>query len=107
MTTKQKIYGVTSVSLAILESQPPKLAITLAGNCNTSGWKNFGIEPRIYVVPPADGIWDADLVGDKPGGIVLEVLTPMHASAIWPTIPAELKGVRIHAATNSMTAMLI
>ena len=51
MTTKQKVYEVTRVSLAILESHPPKLAITLAGNCNTSGWKtlasNLGFTPSL------------------------------------------------------------
>lgn len=107
MTTKQKIYEVTKVSLAVLESQPPKLAITAAGNCSTSGWKNFAIEPRVYIVPPADGIWDADLVADKPVGTVLEVITPMQVEVVWPSIPAELLGVRINAASNSQVAMLI
>lgn len=105
MTTQQTVFEVTGVSLAILKSMPPQLSISVTGNCNTSGWNNFVIAPRVYIMPPTDGIWDADLMGDKPDGMVLEVITAMHTDAVWPDIPAGLKGVRINAASNSMVAM--
>jgi hypothetical protein len=100
-----RIMKVTSVTATILKSSPAALVIQAAGEVNTSGWKNIELSPYIYVKPPSDGIWDFDFSGTPPSGIVLPVLLPVHASSTLP-LPNWCKGVRIHAAQNSMEASL-
>src|SRR5687768_7526866 len=54
-----------------------QLVIATAGKVATSGWTNVRLSPRFYVMPPKDGIWDFDLIGDPPAGIVLNVVLPV------------------------------
>lgn len=102
----EKVLEVTEVALAILESFPPKLRITANGTVPTPGWTNPRLEPFIFIQPPPDGIYEFDFVADPPEGIVPQVLTPIDASYIWENFPEGVKGVRVHAAQNSKTALL-
>jgi hypothetical protein len=61
---------------------------------------------HIYVVPPADGIYEYDFVAKPPAGVHTQVLTPITAHAVRKDIPKELKGVRVIAATNKKQATL-
>lgn len=98
-----RIMEVRSVNLVLSKSHPPILNIAAIGSVNTSGWKNFRIEPHIYVTPPSDGIWDMDFVGDAPTGIVLPVLQGACAG-ITVRAPQWCNGVRIHAVNNNVEA---
>jgi len=101
MTTP--VYSVSTLSIAVLESQPPKLSIRVSGQVSTPGWTGLKLVHRVYVVPPADGIYEADAVGTPPGGIVPEVLTSFSFNEIWGHVPADLKGFKVYSATNSVT----
>jgi hypothetical protein len=100
-----RIMKVLSVEAGVLKSNPPQLLVEAEGQVNTSGWKNFQLQPYIYVVPPADGMWDMDFTGDAPTGIILPVVRPAHASITVP-LPKWCKGVRIHAAQNTLDGQL-
>lgn len=101
------VYSVTRVNIEIAESEPPMLSIHVEGEASTSGWSGFRLEHYVYIQPPPDGIYEADLVGVPPGGIVLQVITPFGFDTTWPNFPREhFKGLRVHAATNSVTTML-
>jgi hypothetical protein len=104
MTTP--VYSVTSLSLTFLESQPPKLAIHVGGKTGTPNWTGFALMHRVYITPPADGVYEADVVGVPPGGMTIEVVSPFSFSEIWGHIPADLKGFRVYSATDSVTTML-
>jgi hypothetical protein len=60
----------------------------------------------IYVMPPADGIYEYELVATPPDGPSTDALTPIEAQAVRHSIPQELKGVRVKAETNSKEALL-
>jgi hypothetical protein len=77
------------------------LYVVASGTVPTSGWSNGQLSPRIYVTPPADGIWDFDFVAEEPHGIVLPVLSPISGSHIG-TAPGWLSGVRVIAASNNV-----
>ena len=98
------VYKVISVDLALLKSNPPQLAITAFGQVNSGGWKNGTLEPRYYIVPPTDGIQDFDFVAQPPIGIAIQVILPVTAHHVIPHIPEWLKGVRVHAGSNSLVA---
>ena len=103
----EKVYSVSKLDISIVKTNPPGLAINVEGEVRTSGWTGFALNHYVYVNPPADGIYEADMVAVPPGGIVLQVITPFAHDETWPAFPAEhLKGFRVYSATNSVTTML-
>jgi hypothetical protein len=103
---EKKILEVTGITLAVLESFPPKLLITASGTVSTGGWSNPKLNPYIYIQAPPDGIYDFDFVADPPGGVATQVISTIEAVYIRENLTPDVKGVRIHASQNSRTAML-
>lgn len=99
----QPVYSITHLSTATLESDPPILAIQIKGETSTPGWSGFKLIHRVYVTPPADGIYEADLVGMPPGGFVPQMIAPFAHAEFWKPFPDDLTGLKVYAATNSMT----
>lgn len=96
------VYSVSSVETVLQKSQPPILIIRADGKVPTGGWSQAELVPRVYVVPPADGIWDFDFVAlpPAPGTIVTQAFDDVCATYAWNDPPAYLRGVRVHARTN-------
>lgn len=92
--------------ITIYKTHPPTLHVHAAGLVPTGGWKNGQLVPYIYVHFPADGIWDFDFVADAPDGPAIQVISVVTADYLWHDYPVELKGVRIHAAGNSIEALI-
>lgn len=103
----EKILEITSVKLAVLESFPPKLRIDVSGNVPTKGWSNPRLKPHIHIQAPPDGIYGFDFVADIPEGSAAEVISPIEVIDIWENFPEGVRGVRIHAAENSQTALIV
>lgn len=98
----QYIDSITNV-IAVKFSFPVgggKVLISAAGIVNTSGWSGEVISPRVYIIPPKDGIWDFDFLADPPSGQVLQVQLPVAANGVFAA-PDWLKGVRVHAAGSN------
>jgi len=104
------VYSVTNVELQIEKRNPPILVIKTDGEANSGGWTDFQLIGYVYIAPPADGIYDFDLVGEAPddGEIVSGAITKIKPSVEteWSPFPADLKGVRVHSSTNSFTVTL-
>lgn len=109
-----RIYSVDRIDLTLIKKNPPDLLVMASGRVTTSGWTNSHLEPFVYIVPPADGVLDCDMAATppSPGNIVLQVITPVFADLVLTDIenywgPGQpLKGVRIHSANNTKTALL-
>lgn len=100
----QSVLEISAIHLALLESFPAKLQITVAGTVPSPGWSNPQLVPYTYVQAPPDGIYDFDFVATPPQGIVTKVVTPIRVRT---TVPATgVKGVRIHAALNVKEALI-
>lgn len=99
MANTELVYEVTSVKLVVEKST---LTIYADRVARTPGYTNPLLQPLIYIQPPPDGIWGFEFVADKPDGIVMDVLTPISAKYEWKDYPAEVKGVEVIAATNSI-----
>lgn len=106
MPGSQLVYSVENVELAILKSDPPQLSIRAKGTTRTGGWTNPELAEIIYVMPPADGIYEYEFKATPPGGSSTDALTPIEAETIRQSIPKELKGVRVKAETNKKEARL-
>ena len=101
------VRSVLDVSIVILKTNPATLAVRAIGQVNSGGWTNGRLEPRIYIQFPPDGIQDFDFVADPPTGPSTTVLSYISSAPLhWPGFPPNLKGVRVHAATNALEAML-
>lgn len=98
----QKVLSVDDCfSLAFLRRLPPGVVVTATGTTSTSGWRNPRLEPRIYITPPSDGFLDLDFVAEPPEAY-LQVLTQIVGGCVIDSIPEWARGIRIHAATNSV-----
>lgn len=100
-----KVSSVNTLCFSLNKSNPIKLSVSALGSVNSSGWTSGALIPAVYVTTPADGIQDFDFVAVPPAGIVLWIISPISGDG---TIELEdwMRGVRVHAATGSLTALL-
>lgn len=103
---KEKVLQVDRVALSIIKTNPPQLKIQADGKTRSAGWSDAELVAHVYIVPPADGIYEYDFVAKPPAGVSPQVITPIKAHAVRQDIPKELKGVRVIAATNKKEATL-
>lgn len=87
---------VTGVSLLLAGVGSPDMYLAAVGETPTLGWKDAALLPWYYIVPPADGIYDFDLVGAKPGEIGLDAVGSVIATFPLGNRPETFRGVRIH-----------
>jgi hypothetical protein len=85
----------------------PFLKVAAIGLDTSGGWSNPELGTWSYIAPPADGILDMDFMATPPAkdAIVHWGLEKKTAKALFP-VPGWVKGVRIHAASKSMTKRL-
>lgn len=97
-----------SVQSGAIEAKPGggvilKAAATTAGE----GWTQVGFLPRIYPATPPDGIYEVDVVGQKPATPGATTPTPVEVKGDWSKYTdGRVKGVTFIAKTNQITAML-
>jgi hypothetical protein len=97
---QEPVMRVFSGSI-IYTRKPGSVLICARGRVGTTGWTNAMLTPRVYVMPPANGIWEVDFTARPPRGIVPQVVTPIAASRSWAA-PRSLRGIRIVSRTNSI-----
>jgi len=100
-----KVSKIDSVAVTLIKTNPPSLLITANGHNNDGGYKNIRLEPVVYVTPPADGIWEFEMIADAPAA-VFHIVTPVAAQYEWEKFPAGVKGIKVSGAGNSKVALL-
>jgi Dyp-type peroxidase family len=106
-TMTKKVMDVTELTLNIQKTNPPSLVISCNGHVNSGGWSHGKLVPFVYVMPPADGIYEFDFVANAPTGIVIQKITPITAEEfVWEDFPAGLKGVKVYASQNNITEFI-
>ena len=103
---KEKVSEVDRVAVSYIKTNPPQLQIEADGKTGSAGWSEPELVARVYVVPPADGIYDYDFVAKPPPGVAAQVMTPISVKAIRNDVPKGMKGVRVHAQANKKEAKL-
>ena len=98
---------ILAITCAINKSAPPQLVVMVGGEVPRGGYTGEHLAPRVYVTPPADGIWDYDFVAIPPQ-IGTTVMTPIQAEHTWPGFPeANLRGVRVHGVGGGVKQSLL
>jgi hypothetical protein len=84
------------------------LDMAAAGEAASAGYSHATFLPRINAAPPADGIYEVDVVADRPAAAApAAAATPIQVKGGWSAYPkAHLKGVKFIAKENAVTAML-
>lgn len=100
------VSSIAGLAIAIIETEPAGLVIEIEGRVATPGWRRFALAHEIYIAPPADGIYEADMVGLPPAGDLVQLAMPFRHEEIWAPFPADLRGLKVRSATNVMVAML-
>jgi hypothetical protein len=102
--TMPRVMEVDSIEAAVFKiGSVSFVAVCAIGRVPTTGWSNFELDPYFYLVPPKDGIMDFDFDAKAPTGTVGDVVLPAIACAVFRK-PPWLKGVRVHAQSNSQEA---
>lgn len=98
------VYQVDKVTLVPTGSPPVHIEIKAEGMVSTSGWTN----PQLILVdakPDKDGNLYYDFKATPPGGISLQVLTPIKASVFLYDLTG-VKAIVVKSVTNEKTAYL-
>jgi hypothetical protein len=91
---------------AIKVGKAGTLEMDAKGSVGMPGYTKATLLNRINGYPPKDGIYDVDVVADKPASGAAAA-TPIEVKGAWSPYPADhLKGVRFMSKTNAVVAML-
>ncbi|MCB9958599.1 MAG: hypothetical protein H6843_08365 [Rhodospirillaceae bacterium] len=106
------VHQVTNVTIEpITIENDERINIIVTGLVNTPGWSNAELWGRRYYVAPEDGIYDFDFIAQPPApnsdSVVSQVITPIELRpVVLFDLPEGFRGVRVHAASNSMEALV-
>jgi len=102
---QEMISKITTASIKL--GKPGVLDVMVDGSVDGPGYKNATLLPRINAFPPKDGVYDVDVVADKPAAAGAAAPTPVEIKTGWSPYPSDhLKGVKFFSKTNSVVAML-
>jgi hypothetical protein len=83
------------------------LEMAASGTAASPGYTKSGFLHRINAGAPKDGIYEVDVVADKPAAAAPAAETPIEVKGAWSAYPKDrLKGVKFISKTNSVVAML-
>jgi hypothetical protein len=72
-----------------------------------AGWTKAGFLPRVYAATPPDGIYEVDVVADKPATPGDAGPTPVEIKSGWDRYKdGRVKGVKFISKTNEVVAMV-
>ena len=83
--------------------------LDLAAKATTdgAGWTRVGFLPRIYAATPPDGIYEVDVVAEKPAAPGAAGSTPVDVNSGWDRYKdGRVKGVKFISKTNEVVAMV-
>ncbi|MBL8556102.1 MAG: hypothetical protein JNL41_17625 [Phenylobacterium sp.] len=71
------------------------------------GWTQVGFLPRVYAATPPDGIYEVDVVAQKPATAGAAGPTPVDVKSAWDRYKdGRVKGVKFISKTNEVVAMV-
>src|SRR5205823_6356365 len=107
----QQMYAgqemIPKVAGASIKVGKDGLEMQASGTAASPGYTKAGFLNRINAAAPKDGIYEVDVVADKPAAATPAAETPVEVKGAWTGYPKEhLKGVKFISKTNSVVAML-
>jgi hypothetical protein len=100
MPHRAAVWHIEDVDAGLDRTEPAQIVARVRAETTTSGWINPQFVPLTGNEPPKDGIYEFVLTAERPGGVVLQRITPMTAELVWRNPPPGVKGIRIHGVEN-------
>ncbi len=83
------------------------LVLNAEGQAPAPGYSKPTFVKRVYAAAPPDGIYEVDVVANKPASAGASGEASLEAKGEWPGFPKDrLKGVKFISKTNEVVAML-
>ena len=83
------------------------LDLSAKATTDGGGWTQVGFLPRVYAATPPDGIYDIDVVAQKPASPGAAGPTPVTVKSAWDRYKdGRVKGVKFISKTNEVVAMV-
>lgn len=102
---QENVQSIESASV----KQAPGGGLDLEAKVTTdgAGWQNLGFLPRVYAATPPDGIYEIDVVADRPATPGAAGPTPAEIKSAWDKYKdGRVKGVKFISKTNEVVAMV-
>lgn len=94
-------------SAAISPDAGGGLNLEAKASTDGGGWTQVGFLPRIYAATPPDGVYEVDVVAQKPAAPGAAGPTPVDVKSGWDRYKdGRVKGVKFLSKTNEVVAML-
>jgi hypothetical protein len=100
----QNASRIVQANLIRLATTPPGALLVAVGHFKSDGGGEAALVPHRYIVPPADGIYDFDLIAKKPSHDDESAQNLKYAFLFWPTVLP--KGARIRAEDHAVVTLL-
>ena len=104
---KPEPVTIKKVLSSTLTIEKGMLIVTAVGEVPTGGYAKATLTRVTYIKQPDDGIQDYTLRATPPEGPATQVISQIKASDTWPTLPAWVKGVRVHGAGEGVLVKMI
>lgn len=100
--------NVQSITTATVEpGKDGGVKMKVEATVDGAGYANPGFLPRIYAATPPDGVYEVDVVADKPAAAGAAGATPIEAKGEWSKYTdGRVKGIKFISKTNTVVAML-
>ncbi len=99
--------AVKKVVSAKVTMTKESLTVTAVGEVPTAGFAKPTLARVTYIKQPDDGIQDYTFQAVPPSGIVAQVVSQVEASDVWTSVPAWVKGVRIHGVGDGVLVKML
>lgn len=102
---QENVQSITSAAVKAASSG----GYDLEANVTTDGggWTKVGFLPRVYAATPPDGIYEVDVVADRPATPGAAGPTPVEVKSGWDRYKdGRVKGVKFISKTNEVVAMV-
>jgi hypothetical protein len=98
---------VLSIQSAAVTPDPGGgLNLEAKASTDGGGWTQVGFLPRVYAATPPDGIYEVDVVAQKPPAAGAAGPTPVDVKSAWDRYKdGRVKGVKFISKTNEVVAM--
>jgi hypothetical protein len=98
---RRKVLEIDAVTLA---QEGGTLVVRVMALVPSLGWTEPELVPYSIIMPPRDGIYQLDFIASAPEDSP-SILSALDAELRMP-LPKGLRGVRVHASTNSLVGVL-
>ncbi|MGE0606822.1 MAG: hypothetical protein AB7O62_06820 [Pirellulales bacterium] len=104
----ERISKILSIKHKFIPTDPPEVRFVVTGEVDSTGWTEAQLVRRIYVSPPAEGIWEYDLLAKPPASPSPPTRAIVTVEESWKSLDtAKVKGIRVYGTGDDVQEILL